>query len=173
MAGNRHDHGGPPPSDVLPPDQDQSGQPPEGGYERRDVNEWAVGKFAIALVLLCIFAMAVLVGFFHFLQTINGPVAEGVRPVPPQPRLQTTPVLDLRAMRDAEDKVLNGYGWVDQSKGVARVPIAKAIDLLAQRGLPARPQNGVQSASNATVPTESGLGEIVQQPGGPLGGVAK
>jgi hypothetical protein len=87
--------------------------------------------------------------------------------------LQTTPVLDLRAMRDAEDKVLNGYGWVDQSKGVVRVPIAKAIDLLAQRGLPARPQNGVQSASNATVPTESGLGEIVQQPGGPLGGVAK
>ena len=71
-------------------------------------------------------------------------------------------------MRAAEDKILNGYGWVDQAHGVVRVPIDRAIDMLAQRGLPSRPQNGPQSASNATVPRESGLGPIMNQVGGPL-----
>jgi hypothetical protein len=74
-------------------------------------------------------------------------------------------------MRAAEDKILNGYGWVDREHGVARIPIDRAIDLLAQRGLPARPQNEPQSAaSGVTVPTESGLGAKLQQPGGPLAG---
>ena len=41
----------------------------------------------------------------------------------PQPQLQQTPVLDLRAMRAEEDKVLNSYAWVDQPKGVVRIPI--------------------------------------------------
>ena len=170
MAGNRqgqgHDQGG---HEVEPPIV-----PPVGslrpGHEDRDVNAWAVGKFAIALVLLCIFCLAVLVGVFKYLErTIGspGPAPTDARNFPPQPRLQETPILDLKAMRDAEDKILGSYGWVDQSKGVVRIPIDKAIDLLAQRGLPSRPQNGPQSASSASIPTESGLGLKVQQDGGP------
>jgi hypothetical protein len=54
----------------------------------------------------------------------------------PQPQLQQTPVLDLRAIRAEEDKVLDSYAWVDQPKGVVRIPIAQAIDILAKRGLP-------------------------------------
>ncbi len=171
MAGNRPDQEGP----QVPPEAPPPAEPPAerpAGHESRDVNEWAVGRFAIGLVLLCILSMVVLLGFFKYLES-RIPLATGVRPVPPQPRLQTTPRLDLQAMRDAEEKILTSYGWVDQSKGVVRIPIAQAIDLLAQRGLPARPQNGVQSASKASVPTESGLGEIVQQAGGPLAGAAK
>jgi hypothetical protein len=151
--------------------QEHEVRPP--GYEVRDVNTWAVGKFAIGLVLLCIFAVAVLLGFFQYLQKSEGPLAGGARHLPPEPRLERTPILDLKAMRDAEDKVLGSYGWVDQPKGVVRIPIANAIDLLAQRGLPARAQNGMQSASDASIPSESGLGEKVQQVGGPLAGVAK
>ncbi|MDQ6632193.1 MAG: hypothetical protein M3Y82_10640 [Verrucomicrobiota bacterium] len=37
---------------------------------------------------------------------------------------------------------LNSYGWIDHSNGVVRIPIARAMDLLAQRGLPTR-TNGV------------------------------
>jgi hypothetical protein len=54
-----------------------------------------------------------------------------------------------------------------------RIPIDKAMDLLAQRGLPTRPQSGPQSASKALVPQESGMGMTMTQPGGPLGGGAK
>jgi len=170
MAGNRSDGGGPhePPESpaVEPPDERQL------GYETRDVNEWAVGRFGIVLLLLCIFSLALLAGFFKYLEN-HIPLATGERPIPPQPRLEVTPLIDLKAMREAEDKILNSYGWVDQSKGVVRIPIANAIDLLAQRGLPARPQNGLQTASTASVPTESGLGEIVQQEAGPLAGGGK
>ena len=51
-------------------------------------------------------------------------------------------------MRAAEDQILNGYRWVDQAKGQVRIPIDRAIDMLAQRGLPARAQSGPQSVSS-------------------------
>jgi hypothetical protein len=34
--------------------------------------------------------------------------------------------------------LLQGYHWVDQNAGVVQIPIDRAMDLLAQRGLPAR-----------------------------------
>ena len=134
-------------------------------HEHSDINVWAVGKFAIALGCLCLFAMGLLFGLFKYFEAENGgplPQQESnLRPsnLPPEPRLQTAPVQDLREIRAAEDKILNSYGWVDQQHGVVRVPIARSIDLLAQRGLPSRPQNGPQSASTVTVPRESGLGQ--------------
>ena len=41
---------------------------------------------------------------------------------------------DLRELREAESNILDHYGWVDRSAGVVRIPIARAIDLLAARG---------------------------------------
>jgi hypothetical protein len=55
---------------------------------------------------------------------------------------------------------------------VVRIPIARAMDLLVQRGLPVRAE-APRSASNASVPTEAGLGPKMQPPGGPLSGEAK
>lgn len=152
---------------------------PGADHEHSDIDVWSVGKFAIALGVLCLFSFGLLFGLFKYFQsTTGGPMPKSelnvdARRLPPEPRLQTTPVTDLKEMRAAEDKVLNGYGWVDQAHGVVRVPIDRAIDMLAQRGLPSRAENGPQSASNATVPKESGLGPIMNQPGGPLGGVTK
>jgi hypothetical protein len=132
------------------------------------------------LVILCIFALLMLAGLLkYFLATDTGgkgaaPVSAGVnvdaRKLPPEPRLQSAPVLDLREMRAAEDEILNGYGWVDEQKGTVRIPIGRAIDLLAARGLPARPQNQTPAAGDVSMPTESSLGPKVQQPGGPLAG---
>jgi hypothetical protein len=149
---------------------------PAAGHEVRDVNTWAVTKFAIALVLLCGVALLILAGLFKYFlarevaeETAPGATAIANR-LPPAPRLQTNPIHDLEAMRAGEDAVLNSYGWVDQKNGIARIPISRAIDLLAQHGLPSRPQG--PAASGVTVPTESGLGEMMQRPGGPLGGAA-
>jgi hypothetical protein len=58
--------------------------------------------------------------------------------LPPEPRLQTNPRQDLRDLRSAEDAVLTGYGWVDKSAGVVRIPIGEAMKLTVKRGLPAR-----------------------------------
>jgi hypothetical protein len=40
----------------------------------------------------------------------------------------------------AELAPITGYAWVDREKGVVRIPVGRAIDLLAERGLPARPK---------------------------------
>jgi hypothetical protein len=58
----------------------------------------------------------------------------------PEPRLQSTPWTDLTTFRAQQEHHLNGYGWVDEKLGVARIPIAKAKELLLQRGLPVRPE---------------------------------
>jgi mono/diheme cytochrome c family protein len=41
----------------------------------------------------------------------------------------------LAAHRAQQLAQINGYGWVDQEAGVARIPISRAIDLLAESGL--------------------------------------
>jgi hypothetical protein len=144
--------------------------PPDERHEHADVNIWAIARFGIALAILCVVAMGLLAGLFHLFSTeTGGPVPEAkidARRKPPAPYLQEKPVTDLREMRAAEDHILDTYGWIDQSHGIARVPIARAIDILAQRGLPVRA--AMPAPSNITVPTESGLGLIMQQPGGPL-----
>jgi hypothetical protein len=153
---------------------------PEERFEHRDINAWAVYKFGIALALLCVLASALLFGLYrYFLARQGGPMPKEMvnvdaRRLPPMPRLQSAPISDLKDMRAAEDQILTGYGWVDQQHGVVRIPIERAIDLLAQRGIASRPQNEPQSAAaDVSVPTESGLGPKVQQPGGPLAGELK
>jgi hypothetical protein len=58
----------------------------------------------------------------------------------PTPRLQVDDgyqeIADLHAK---EDLLLNNYSWADRSQGKVRIPIDKAIELLAQRGLPVAP----------------------------------
>ena len=70
--------------------------------------------------------------------------------VPATPRLQpfptkittalmppnaNTPVTDMADMRAAQDEALNKPGWVDQQKGIVRLPIETAKQLVVQRGL--------------------------------------
>ena len=39
---------------------------------------------------------------------------------------------ELRSIDAAQVEILNSYGWVDQANGVARIPIDRAMDLVAQ-----------------------------------------
>ena len=47
-------------------------------------------------------------------------------------------------MRRAEDALLKNYGWIDQKTGIVRIPVDRAIELLAKRGLPARAEDKMQ-----------------------------
>ena len=73
---------------------------------------------------------------------LQNKIAEMTRTFP-TPRLQTDDgnqdVADLHAR---EDLLLNNYSWVDQSQGgprKVRIPIERAMELIAQRGLPVAP----------------------------------
>lgn len=56
----------------------------------------------------------------------------------PYPRLQTQPFADVRQLRAQEKVLLDSYGWVDQDARIVRIPVAEAMKLTAERGLPAR-----------------------------------
>jgi hypothetical protein len=58
----------------------------------------------------------------------------------PTPRVQTDDgnqdVADLHAR---EDLLLEHYTWIDRSQGQVRIPIERAMELIAQSGLPVAP----------------------------------
>jgi len=170
MADNRHlEHH---PAEHRPVDLSDPAQ----RHESADVNIWAVGKVGIGLILTTIASIFIVLGVFRFLQVQEhelpaAPTGVDVdaRRLPPEPRLLENEPENLQQVRTAENQILNGYSWADDKHTLVKIPIDRAIDLLAQRGLPSRPQNGPQSAAaGVTVPTESSLGSKMQQPGGPL-----
>ncbi len=139
------------------------------GFEDTDINELAVGKVGVALLLVTIAAMGLVVGVFNYLKARDGGIAVTVDPVKvfPQPQLEKTPIPDLKAFREAEDETLNTYGWVDKQKGIVRVPISQAMEMVVKKGLPVR--TAAPPAEGVSVPTASGLGMKMLPPGGPLG----
>jgi hypothetical protein len=55
----------------------------------------------------------------------------------PTPRLQTDDGnQDVADLHSREDLLLDNYSWADPSQGKVRIPIERAMELLAQRGLP-------------------------------------
>ena len=58
----------------------------------------------------------------------------------PLPRVQTDDGnQDVADLHVREDLLLDNYSWADQSQGKVRIPIERAMELLAQRGLPVAP----------------------------------
>jgi len=73
----------------------------------------------------------------------------------PTPRVQSDDgnqdVADLHAR---EDLLLSNYTWVDESKGTVRIPIERAMEIIAQRGLPvAQPVQGQRLMTGDSTPT--------------------
>jgi hypothetical protein len=61
----------------------------------------------------------------------------------PTPRLQIDDGnQDLVGLHQREDLLLDHYSWVDQSQGKVRIPIDRAMELIAQRGLPVEQKPG-------------------------------
>lgn len=102
------------------------------------------------------------VGVFFLLRSFVGWRAEQaasstplVAPAPTAaaPLLLARPERELERVRREEKEQLESYGWVDQASGVAHIPIEKAIEIVAARGLPARAAAPAASpAATATVP---------------------
>jgi hypothetical protein len=63
----------------------------------------------------------------------EAPATSPSQPYFPFPREQPNPLADLTALRAREDAELNGYGWINKTTGVVRIPIERAIDILAAR----------------------------------------
>lgn len=108
-------------------------------FERSDADPRLVAALAAGLAL---FLIAV-----PYLLRAGYPSARGLPsvardlPEPPQPRLQVDPKGDLARLRSAESRELAGYGWADRERRIVRIPIERAMALLAERGLPGWPSD--------------------------------
>lgn len=128
------------------------------GYEKRDANaRWIFGIVAFLLVSGLIVHVCIL-GVMDRLKNTPTPTDEfaGERrfvctaEIKNVPHLQLDSTKDLQTFRESEDTELNTYGWLDRTAGVVRIPIDRAMELVLQRGLPARSQtneNGLGPSS--------------------------
>ncbi len=141
------------------------GQNEEVEFEQEDLGARPILIFLAALVVGCLLVALVLKGMYRYLdayenrhEPVQNPLAQQSRTDPrlvapgdiakfPQPRLETNETNEINQFRLQEEQALNSYGWVDQEAGVVRIPIDRAMELIAQRGLPTRPQAGVAPPS--------------------------
>jgi hypothetical protein len=148
------------------PDEPDGNKPEEvdasKGYEASDVRVSGILVFLVALTIFAVVTAAMAYGVGKVLDARmakeDGPPSKWTKTVDvrqlgdmpnspelqnkvatlmqqyPTPRLQTDDGAQAR-----EDLLLNNYSWVDQSQGKVRIPIERAMELIAQRGLPVAP----------------------------------
>jgi hypothetical protein len=114
-----------------------------GKHQTSEINVRAITGLAIGLVISVLAVFLSVGGLFRLFErqhtSDSGPPRISTSgKLPPAPRLQTDPAADLQQLLEAENAKLNSYGWIDKGAGVIRIPIGRAMDLLAQRGLPVR-----------------------------------
>ena len=52
----------------------------------------------------------------------------------PSPRLETRHMQEIVGLRRAQTDKLQNYSWVARDRGVVRIPVARAMELIAARG---------------------------------------
>jgi hypothetical protein len=136
--------------DLLPPDL------PPGAvhYEATDVTVRPIAKSLLLLVVGTAIVVVLLYPMFTWFRSRMASADAAPPPMgrhepgrlPAEPRLQTTPMGDLAAIRAQNKELLKGYAWVDESRGVVRIPIEEAMRRIATGGLPAAAPAAVPSA---------------------------
>ena len=112
-------------------------------FEAHDVNASVIGWVAVGALVAAVLIHAIVgavYGYFVRTEFRNRQpvtlVQQAARP-PAVPLLQTNPSGDLEKIQESERTILNGYGWVDQQKGIVRIPIDEAMKRVLANGLPA------------------------------------
>jgi len=125
-------HPEPPPDSIL-----------AAGHEPSDIHVRSILFFSVALVVLIASSLGGLALVMKF-YTSEERVLGQSRPTLyqdetgqfPEPRLQRNTTYDMTKFRDDEDRGISAYSWVDPKASIARIPIDRALDIVAQRGLP-------------------------------------
>jgi len=105
----------------------------ETDFEARPIKIAAAGIVAFLALALVMSAITVKLVTRHRVGT-DEPAVFAAKRVPPPPRLQIDEAGDMAAFRRRETALLNSYSWIDQERGVVRLPIDRAIELTAAEG---------------------------------------
>jgi hypothetical protein len=113
-------------------------KPDEERHETTDMDPKYILYFAIALTVV---GVLIQIGVWWMFRQFNReqagrenqlPIVTATKP-PPQPRLQIDPQGDLEELRRQENEILTTYRWVDRQKGIARIPVDRAMQVFLER----------------------------------------
>jgi hypothetical protein len=145
----------------------------EQGFEHQDLAAQGVLAFLASLIIGGVVVYFVIWGLYHFLEARQREHQPELSPLVkqvetdtrivspdevkkfPQPRLERNERTEIKDFRLKEEQTLNSYGWVDEKAGVVRIPIDRAMELLAERGLPTTPKAGTVPSSEVNVATQA------------------
>jgi hypothetical protein len=146
-----------------PPTTKPSVKPPELSHDDREIDAGGIIKISLWILAITGAAMASMWWFTRWMEnqqrahhTVPPPMASAQPTAPPDPRLEPHPSEGLHQLRAQEEALLSSYGWENRSRGVVRIPIERAMDLVAGRGLASR-QEGPSDLPAASQPSDSTL----------------
>ena len=124
--------------------------PPGAKYENTDIDPSVGYKFVLWLAVSVVISFGLVYGAFRLFESQERAASQraavypltGQRTEPPTPNLQRQPFKDIYLLRQGENEKLTSYGWVDKEGGIAHIPIDRAMEVMLQRGFPARPEGG-------------------------------
>ena len=113
-------------------------------HETRDARIAPILLTGAGLALTVAIVGLVVYGIFQYLETHPAtsaranPMSAEESQIPPAPRIEEHPAIEIQQLHAQEDGVLSTYGWTDKKAGVVRIPIDRAMELQLERGFPTR-----------------------------------
>jgi uncharacterized protein HemX len=122
-------------------------------FEPDEVDTAGIQKTGVILALTVLLSLAVCAGVFYLLSRQQTEGTSQVSPLvraeqsqtPPAPQMQGIPGDAIpspeqqKQFQKAAQERLDSFGWVDQQRGVAHIPISDAMRIIAEKGLPPLP----------------------------------
>lgn len=135
-------HGSNPPFPETPHMQatDEAAITTTSEYEKTDVSvkavAWSAFFMAIGILVTLAGAWEVLKYFRSTIRTEDSFASslKQTEDYPTKPRLQTTALRDFEQFTQSQDSILNHYSVGDLEQATVRIPISRAIELIAERG---------------------------------------
>lgn len=145
----------------------------EEAYEHQDLSAQSIYAFLISLLVGGVIVYFIVWGMYRFMdarikehepppnplvqraETDTRVVAPDEIKKFPEPRLEKNERIEINDFRLSEEQRLNSYGWIDQKAGIVHIPIDRAMELLAQKGLPTTPKAGTVPPSEVNVVTQA------------------
>lgn len=118
-----------------------------------------------AAIVLMLILIRVLMGQIADADATTTPptLATGAPPAPPLPRLQSHPEAELVAFQAQMKQRLESFGWVDETAGIAHIPVEDAMQLVLDHGVAASVQPSGEPTEEET-PVEETLGDEAATP---------
>jgi hypothetical protein len=134
-------------------ENDHTQDPMSRGHEPIGANVRAVHQTGAGLAAVVVVSFVLVAGLMKFYAAVDRvepgePVSKQVPTPPGTPELNPDQPVALQQLRDRERRLLDGYGWTDRAAGVAHIPIAQAMKIIADEGLP-------KTSAPANQPAES------------------